>query len=366
MPEQTEQTSQLEKLFKLTKSGLAKDEGVSIHQAGDPSISSYVPFGFPSGIPQLDYALGGRGGLPAGKIIEYYGIPMCGKTTAVLQAMAEVQKLGGACLFVDTEKSWDEDRALDLGVNIEKVMVADADTIESSFRTIEATLDNLKSIGFNRPFLFAVDSVTGAPSEDEASNTLSAEARVGQEAKQIRRGVKRLASRLSRSKCTLIFINHSIATIKRFGKENDSAGGRAIKFYSSVRVEFSPISVIRDSQKNRAGQNIGIKIEKLKGADLSHDRFNVALLNETGFDQSLSLLDATIDTGFVHHTKGAKVYTLNKGTEQELQFMKDEWKSEIANLGGYDKVYKAWVDNAVEHGKMRLWGESKYSLKDES
>lgn len=358
----TDDHDKIAKILERTSKKLEKDMTVSLHGAGDPGIAAYVPFGVSSGIPELDLNLGGKCGLPAGKIIEYYGFEMCGKTTAALHAIAECQRKGGMALFIDTEQSFSAERATDIGVDITRLAVASAYTIEAIFNCAEEFIASVEESGFKGPVLIVVDSVTAVPTEFDADNEITKEARVGQEAKQIRRGVRRLQGMLSKAKLTTIFINHNVSKIggMAFARQSQSAGGHAIKFFAAVRVEFinaGKITAQRQGEKVRLGQKIKLRIDKLKNAELMRDQVDELRLLENGFDMTHSLFCAAEKTGFITKpTKTGKVYVIFKDAEHHTEFTDDEWPRLVSELGGYRKVYDMWVEHGKVNGILSPWG----------
>jgi len=355
--------SQLEEIVKLTRAGLKseKNDYVAVHMAGDVGIYSYVPFPFPTGLAELDFHLGAKGGLPAGKIVEYYGLPATGKTTLSYHTIAECQKMGGMAFFIDTEHSWDEDRAEEIGVDINNVAVASARSIEAIFNTLENFLESCQKIKFNGPIIVVVDSVTGVPTQSDLEGQMTTEIRVGQEARQIRRGVRRLQGILSTTKALVIFINHAVSKLASgpYAKQTQAAGGHGIKYMEFIRVELKNVGQIRKGTGEdavRIGQKIGFEIEKLKNAALPHPKIKeIALLNH-GFDKVGSLLAACIKTEYIDKKETGEVCTMFKGTDVVRQFKVDEWPQVMAELGGYDKVYAAWIEHGKVTGALSPWG----------
>lgn len=357
-----------EKLFNLVQ----KNDELTVYSGDDIHMGSVAPYGIASGIPELDLYLGGKGGLPASKIIEYYGKQMCGKTTAALQAAAEWQKRGGLVIFIDTEKSFTPKRARELGCVPENILKHEADTIEEVFKTLlyyvgeidvetkkkskKGVLDDFdKSI----PVLFIVDSITGVPTIADAQGDIDASDRPGFEAKKIKRGLKKVNPVLSQMECkpSIIFINHAVTKIGGFGKSTDSGGGLGIKFYASVRVEFRGIANIKNkSTDKRTGQKINILIEKLKGGHLEFPTFNVDLTNEYGFDRYESLKLAMVDTKFADRPKGSKTITILPGTAHELQFAQADFRQWVDGIG-YDEVYMNWRRWGIREGYLEPWGQ---------
>lgn len=353
------------KLFNLAK----KDAALTVFAGDDLNMGSVAPYGISSGIAELDLYLGSKGGLPASKIIEYYGKQMCGKTTAALQAAAEWQKRGGVVIFIDTEKSYTPQRARELGCIPENILKHECDTIEEVFKTfvhylgeIDVETKKKSKKGFldeaDFPVLFIVDSITGVPTMADAQGDIDASDRPGFEAKQIKRGIKKINPLLSELECkpTAIFINHSISKIGGFGKTTDSGGGLGIKFFASARVEFTAIGAIKDkSTKERQGQKVKVFIEKLKGGHLTSPDMNLELTNEIGFDRYESLKLAMVATSFASRPAGAQVITILPGTGHELQFKQTEFRRWVEEQG-YDEVYQSWKNWCVREGYLQPWG----------
>jgi len=347
--------SDLEKILQLTRKKLEKNKFVDIHMAGDPGIASFVPFPYPTGLAELDYHFGGKCGLPAGKMIEYYGLPASGKTTLSYHAIVECQKLGGLALFVDSEQSFDEERAQTIGVNMKNLSVASTDTIESIFNTIEEFLASVSESKFNGPVIVVVDSITGVPTEFDIEQDMTQEGRIGQEAKQIRRGVRRLQGMLSKTKALVIFINHAVSkmTTMPYAKKTQAAGGYGIKFMEFIRLELKTTGQLKEGTGDdamRIGQKVGFEIEKLKNAALPYPKIEEIQLLANGFDKITSLLNAGVKTNWIGK-KSKLVYTL-----LDKQFDKDEWPQVIAGIGGYDTAYKSWKEHGIETGALIPWG----------
>ena len=228
-------------IFKSVQKAVKQDGLASVHKAGDLSISSYIPFGIRTGIPELDYNIN-RPGWPAGRCVELFGFEHCGKTTLALHAIAEAQRMGGSAYFIDTEKSWDDRRALQIGVDTDlRFGIGDADSIEAVFRLIGHMIDGRLANNDGKPFIIVVDSVTGTSTEFMKQHTMGKEERVGQDARTIRGGMRRIMADIAKTNITLIMINHAISTIPKFqfAKQSEAAGGHAIKLFATVRVNLA-------------------------------------------------------------------------------------------------------------------------------
>jgi recombination protein RecA len=356
-------------LERTTKELEAKNINARMYAGDDISISSHIPYTLPTGLAELDLQLGGKGGLPAGRLIEYFGFEMCGKTTACLHTIAEIQKRGGHALFVDTEHTFSPQRAKQCGVNLDRLQVISAHSIEAAFESIYRFIEECEELGITNeiPVLIVVDSITGTHTEAEFNNKekkdeWKKDQRLGAEAKAIRRGVKKLNGMLARTKAICILINHAIATnlTATFGKKSDSAGGHGAKIMSSIRVCFRHKGKLKDKNTRlREGQQICLSIEKLKNAHLTMDEVAEIHIGKVGFDQERSLLEAGLKTGWitVSGPKNSLTYSLDyAGVTKE--FKRRGWLNLIEELGGYDTVYDLWVERAKESGHMLKWEDS--------
>lgn len=344
-------------IFKAVEKAVEKDPMVSVHKAGDITISSHIPFSIPSGIPELDFNFG-RPGWPAGRCIELFGWEACGKTTLAYHAIAQAQRMGGGGYFIDTEKSWDENRAVQCGVNPNiKFSIGDADSIEGAFRLVDAICDARLDDNDGTPFVIVIDSITGTATEFMKTHDQGKEERLGQDARAIRGGMRRIMEKIARAKINLFMINHAISTIPkhRFAKQSEAAGGHAIKFLSTIRVNLANLGWIHkgaDENKERIGQNITMKIEKLKGSSMQYTEVKeIQLLNTIGFDTESNLLDAGIKAGWIEHSKGSKSYSLGGNS-----FPRSDWPVVVSEMGGLDEAYKTFVGWCMEAGLMKPWG----------
>jgi RecA/RadA recombinase len=353
------------KLFNLVK----KNDAITVYAGDDIKMGSVAPYGISTGLAELDLYLGRKGGFPAGKVIELYGKPMCGKTSLALQHAAEVQKRGGLVIFIDGEKTFTPARARELGCNPENILKHEVDTVEDIFKVmhqyfgepdVEGTKKKAK-VGlledFDKPVVVIVDSITGVPTLGDVQGDIDHNDRPGHEAKQIKRGVRKINPMLTELKCkpSILFITHSVSKIGGFGKQTDSGGGLGIKFYASARVEFAHMANLKGVNDSRAGQKIAINIEKLKGGHLEYPKFTVELTNEMGFDKYESLQFAMIATDFAKRPSGSRTTTILPGTELEVQIPRvnfREWVDET----GYDEVYLNWRRWCISEGALEPWG----------
>jgi recombination protein RecA len=336
-----------------------KDDGLaSVHKAGDVSLSSNIPFGILTGIPELDFNIG-KPGWPAGRCVELFGFEHCGKTTLAYQAIAEAQRKGGGGYFIDTEKSWDAHRARQCGVDpYVNFGIADVDSIEAAFRTMLAIIESRMEYPDSAPFVIVVDSVTGTATEFMKKHEMGKEERVGQDARAIRGGMRRVTADIANANINLIMINHAISTIPKFqfAKQSEAAGGHAIKLFSTVRINLAPLGWYTEGPKDnkrRIGQKIKLKVEKLKGSSMMYPEVKeVILLNTHGFDTESNLLDAGIKAGWIQHTKGSQTYTL-----YDDEFPKVDWPSIVLQHGGIHEMYEEFVDWCIGEGLMSKWSQ---------
>ena len=334
--------------------GLAKVGGVNITTGGDLSIASHVPFAIPSGLPLLELSIG-KPGYPAGRVLEFFGFESSGKTTAALHAIAECQRLGGQVIYIDTEYTFDltRPRAKKIGVDVDNMLLAEADSIEKVFDTIDVFLDKLEAEDWRFPSMIVVDSITGVESEGSSNKEIREESRIGQDARVIRKAMRRLTSRISTRKTCAIFINHAIANIG-FGNPKTSAGGHALKFFASLRVDFTFLSQLIDGVKDDRhykGQSIKIAIRKNKINVTDSPEFDVKN-GVTGFDIYEGLMDGLVALGLVETVNQQSWHYKPTSTT----FTRKEWKPLVDSMGGPPKVYDFFLQEAEKMGKITPYG----------
>ena len=347
--------SNFDAMFKAVSKKIKDDPMTAVYKPGDINIKSHIPWGILSGLPELDFNIG-RPGWPAGRCVELYGFEHCGKTTLAYHAIAEAQRMGGSAWFLDTEKSWDEERAIECGVDPEYHLgLGDPDSVDSTFRTIQAILDARKADPDGKPLVIVVDSITGAATEAMKEKEVGETEKIAQDAKTIRGGMRRIVPDVAGTHTNLFMINHATANItaNKYAKQSDSSGGHSIKLASTVRCSMKHSSWIKDTDKvRRLGQNISLNIEKLKGSSMEWPEVkDTPLLNTIGFDTTESLLRAGIKSGWVEHTKGSKVYKL-----YDDEFSKDDWLNVVGSRGGITKAYDEFIAWCIEEGLMAPWG----------
>lgn len=212
----------------------------------------------PSGSIGLDYALG-IGGYPRGRIIEVYGPESSGKTTLSLHAIAEAQSNGGVCAFIDAEHALDPEYAQRLGVKIEDLLISQPDTGEQALEIVESLVRTGKLD------IIVIDSVAALTPKDEIEGEMGQQ-HVGKQARLMSQALRKLTSIVSKSKTVVIFINQIRMQIGvMFGNPETTPGGKALKFYTSVRLDIRRIAQIKKGEEVVGGRH-RVKVVKNKVA----------------------------------------------------------------------------------------------------
>lgn len=228
----------------------------SIMRLGDEPIQQIEAI--PTGSLALDDALG-IGGVPRGRIIEIYGPESSGKTTLATHIVAEAQKGGGTCAFVDAEHAFDPNYAESLGVDTEELLISQPDTGEQALN-ITDTLVRSGALD-----VIAIDSVSALVPEAELEGDMG-DSHVGLQARLMSQALRKLAGTINRTKTVLIFINQIRMKIGvPFGNPETTSGGRALKFYSSVRMDIRRIGAVKDG-KDVIGNRTRVRVKKNKVA----------------------------------------------------------------------------------------------------
>ena len=211
------------------------------------------------GAPSLDMALG-IGGIPAGRVIEIYGPESSGKTTVALQAVASVQKSGGTAAFIDAEHALDPVYAANLGVDIDSLLVSQPDTGEQALEIMDML------VGSGAVDIVVVDSVAALVPRAEIEGDMG-DSHVGLQARMMSQALRKITGRLSATGTTAIFINQLREKIGVFfGNPETTTGGKALKFYASVRIDIRRVTTLKDKAGNPTGNRTRAKIVKNKVA----------------------------------------------------------------------------------------------------
>ncbi|WP_199902748.1 recombinase RecA [Azospirillum sp. B4] len=264
----------------------------------------------------LDIALG-IGGLPRGRIIEIYGPESSGKTTLALHAIAEAQKAGGTCAFVDAEHALDPSYARKLGVNVDDLLVSQPDAGEQA---LEITDTLVRSGAID---VLVVDSVAALVPRAELEGEMG-DSHVGLQARLMSQALRKLTSSISKSNCLVIFINQIRLKIGvMFGNPETTTGGNALKFYASVRLDIRRIGAIKD-RDNVVGNQTRVKVVKNKLAP----PFRVVefdIMYGEGVSKVGELIDLGIQAGVVEKSGAWFSYDgqrVGQGRENAKQFLR--------------------------------------------
>ena len=270
-----------------------------------------------TGCLSLDLALG-VGGVPRGRIIEVYGPESSGKTTIALHVIAEAQKLGGSAAFIDAEHALDPSYAKNLGVDIEELIVSQPDTGEQALEITEALVRS------NAIDVLVVDSVAALVPRAEIDGEMGA-SHIGLQARLMSQALRKLTSSINKSKCIVIFINQLREKIGvMFGSPETTTGGRALKFYSSVRLDIRKIDTIKMGE-NVVGNRARIKVTKNKVAP----PFKIAefdIMYNEGISKEGNLIDIAVNEGIIDKSGSWFSYKdirIGQGRENSKIYLKE-------------------------------------------
>ena len=246
------------KALKLTLDKLDKTYGKgAVMKMGDSVVEDIDAI--PSGSLGLDIALG-VGGYPRGRVVEIYGPESSGKTTLTLHAIAEAQKAGGIAAFIDAEHAFDRFYAEKLGVDIDNLIISQPDNGEQALEIA----DNLIRSGAID--IVIIDSVAALTPKSEIEGEMG-DSKMGLHARLMSQALRKLTGSISKTKCTVIFINQLREKIGvMFGNPETTTGGNALKFYCSVRLDIRRSTQIKDSNGNVKGNKTRVKVVKNKVA----------------------------------------------------------------------------------------------------
>src|SRR5436853_1828632 len=270
-----------------------------------------------TGSISIDYALG-VGGVPRGRVIEIFGPESSGKTTLSLQIVAEAQKLGGTAAFVDAEHALDAAYAKKLGVDIDNLLVSQPDNGEQALEIVEVLI---RSNGVD---VVVVDSVAALVPKAEIEGEMG-DAQMGLQARLMSQALRKLTGVVSKSKTCLIFINQLREKIGvMFGNPETTTGGRALKFYASVRMDIRRIASIKDGDVVVGGRT-RVKVVKNKVAPPFREAEFDVMYGE-GISKEGDLLDLAVDKKIVEKSGTWFAFggeRLGQGRENVKQFLKD-------------------------------------------
>jgi protein RecA len=270
-----------------------------------------------SGVLALDIALG-IGGYPRGRIIEVYGPESSGKTTVSLHAIAEVQRSGGTAAFIDAEHALDPTYARNLGVNIDELLLSQPDTGEQALEIAEALVRS------GAVDIIVVDSVAALVPKAEIEGDMG-DSFVGLQARLMSQAMRKLSGAISKSKCLAIFINQLREKVGvMFGNPEVTPGGRALKFYASVRLDVRRVEAIKQGN-DVVGNRTKIKVVKNKVAP-PFKQAEVDIMYGEGISKVGSIVDIGTEQDIIQKSGAWFSYNserLGQGRENAKQYLKD-------------------------------------------
>ena len=275
-----------------------------------------VPMAFiPTGSVALDIALG-IGGLPRGRVVEIYGPESSGKTTLALHAIANAQRAGGICAFIDAEHALDPDYAQKLGVDTDALLVSQPDNGEQALEIADMLVRS------GALALIVIDSVAALTPRAEIEGEMG-DSHVGLQARLMSQALRKMTGALSQAGTTAIFINQLREKIGvMFGSPETTTGGKALKFYSSVRLDVRRIETLKDGNEP-VGNRTRVKVVKNKVAPpFKQAEFDI--MYGKGISREGSLLDIGVDLGLIKKSGAWYTYEgeqLGQGRENAKQFL---------------------------------------------
>lgn len=274
----------------------------------------------PTGALTLDLALG-VGGLPRGRVVEIFGPEASGKTTITLSAIKEIQKKGGVAAFIDAEHAFDSTYAKIIGVNLDDLLISQPDTGEQALEIAETLVRS------NAVDLVVIDSVAALTPRAEIEGEMG-DAHVGLQARLMSQALRKLTAAISKSRTCVIFINQLREKIGvMFGSPETTPGGRALKFYCSVRLDVRRIGLIKEGEKVIGGR-VRVRVVKNKVAPPFREG-EFEILHNEGIAKTAAILDAAVNAGIIGKSGTWLSYQdakLGQGRDAAVKFLKENPK----------------------------------------
>ena len=313
MAQQVEPKERSETL-KRTIGQIEKTFGKGAIMRLDEDLIASIP-GISTGAISLDLALGGRG-IPVGRVVEIFGPESSGKTTLALTVLGHAQKAGGTAAFIDAEHALDPSWARRLGVDVDELLVSQPDYGEQALEICELLVRS------NAVNVVVVDSVAALVPRAEIEGEMG-DSFVGLQARLMSQALRKLTGAIAKSHCTVIFINQIREKIGvMFGSPETTTGGRALKFYSSIRIDVRRISAIKEQDQN-VGNRVRARVVKNKLAPPFRDAEFDIMFNE-GISASGDLLDLAVADSVVDKSGAWFSYgdvRLGQGRENSKRFL---------------------------------------------
>ncbi|GAA6237549.1 recombinase RecA [Apilactobacillus micheneri] len=307
-----ERKAALDGALKRIEKEFGKGSIMRMGDRGDTRIST-----IPTGSLALDNALG-VGGFPRGRIVEIYGPESSGKTTLALQAVAEVQKQGGTAAYIDAENALDPVYANNLGVNIDDLLLSQPDTGEQGLQICDALVSS------GAVDIVVVDSVAALVPRAEIEGEMG-DAHVGLQARLMSQALRKLSGSINKTKTIALFINQIREKVGvMFGNPETTPGGRALKFYSTIRLDIRRAEQIKNGT-DVIGNRTKIKVAKNKVAP-PFKRVEVDIMYGKGISQTGELVDMAVDQDIINKSGSWYSYgdeRIGQGRENAKQYLVD-------------------------------------------
>jgi recombination protein RecA len=329
-----------EKNLQIALGQIEKEYGKgTIMRLGDQTHQN-VPI-ISTGALSLDIALG-IGGIPRGRVTEIYGPESSGKTTVCLHVIANAQKAGGICAFVDTENALDPQYARVIGVNTEDLLVSQPDCAEDALNIAETLVRS------NAVDVLVVDSVAALVPRAEIEGQMG-DSHVGLQARLMSQALRKLTGAINKSRTSVIFTNQIREKIGvMFGNPETQPGGRALKFYSSVRLDIRRTATIKMPNGEAMGNRVKVKVVKNKmAAPFKIAEFDI--MYAEGISRAGSILDVALDMGLLE--KRGSWFSFE---DEQIAQGREQAKEEIKSNGDLEKRILAKIREKLASENVRL------------